>query len=233
MSTILMLSSSREGDTPYLSHAVNHINETLNGITDVVFVPYAGVTISHDQYTSMVQQALPQLRVTGLHELANAQAGLKKASAILVGGGNTYVLLDTLYKLGLMDVIKQCVTGGIPYIGWSAGSNICGATIKTTNDMPIVEPPSFDALGFLPFQINPHFSNYQPPGHNGETREQRLMEFSTLNPDVPIVGIKEGSALKLVNEKLTLLGPHEGVLIAHCKSQKIRVNSDLSHLLSS
>ncbi len=229
---VLMLSSSREADTGYLTHAIDMINQTLGDTKTVLFIPYAGVTITPDEYTQMVRTALPQLEITGIHQHHDAKQAVLNAEAILVGGGNTFVLLDSLYQFDLLKSIRNKVKDGMPYIGWSAGSNICGTSIKTTNDMPIVEPPSFTGLGFLPFQINPHYSDYQAPGHNGETREQRLMEFSTLSPKVPVVGIREGSALKLVGKTLKLIGAHDGVLIKAGINKVISANTELTQLMT-
>ena len=121
---------------------------------------------------------------------------------------------------------------GVPYIGWSAGSNICGNSIRTTNDMPIIQPQSFDALQLVPFQLNPHYSDYQPPGHNGETRAERLAEFTTLNPTLPVVGLREGSALKRERDYLTLVGEADGLVFTGTEQQEIALGQDISYLLN-
>ncbi len=207
-----MLSSSRKGSEEYLAHALSMITSHIRNIKDVLFIPYAGVTLSWDDYTQKVQDALPHLRISGIHEYPNTKEAINNAKAILVGGGNTFNLLSQLYKQDILADIQQSVKQGTPYIGWSAGSNICGNSIRTTNDMPIIQPPSFDALNFVPFQLNPHYTDYQPPGHNGETRAQRIEEFCTLNPKMPVIGIREGSALLLKDKQLTLEGELEGVV---------------------
>ncbi|WP_289030745.1 dipeptidase PepE [uncultured Paraglaciecola sp.] len=209
---VLMLSSSRKGSEEYLAHALSMITSHIRNIKDVLFIPYAGVTLSWDDYTQKVQDALPHLRISGIHEYPNTKEAINNAKAILVGGGNTFNLLSQLYKQDILADIQQSVKQGTPYIGWSAGSNICGNSIRTTNDMPIIQPPSFDALNFVPFQLNPHYTDYQPPGHNGETRAQRIEEFCTLNPKMPVIGIREGSALLLKDKQLTLEGELEGVV---------------------
>ncbi|MDU0355438.1 dipeptidase PepE [Paraglaciecola aquimarina] len=160
---VLMLSSSRVGDEAYLDHAIPMINQHLAGITDVLFVPFAGVSINWDDYTAKVQTALPQLKIIGLHQQTDAKKAIQSAPAILVGGGNTFNLLHQLYEQDLLTIMQDSVKQGVPYIGWSAGSNICGNSIRTTNDMPIIQPKSFAALNFVPFQINPHYTDYQPP----------------------------------------------------------------------
>jgi dipeptidase E len=205
-----MLSSSRQADEAYLEHAVSAISTHLGSIRKVLFIPYAGVTLNWDDYTNKVQTALPQLNIQGIHTFSDPQQAVKDASAIMVGGGNTFHLLNELYNNHLIDSIQSQVAASVPYIGWSAGSNICGASIKTTNDMPVVEPPSFAALNLLACQINPHYTDYQPPGHNGETRDDRLAEFTCLNPKTPVLAIREGSALVYSQERLSLTGPHNG-----------------------
>ncbi|MEP1554481.1 MAG: dipeptidase PepE [Paraglaciecola sp.] len=209
---VLMLSSSRTANESYLSHALPMIDLHILTVKEILFIPYAGVTLSWDDYTQKVQDALPHLTISGIHEYPNAKEAINHAKAIFVGGGNTFNLLSQLYKQGILTDIQQSVKQGTPYVGWSAGSNICGNSIRTTNDMPIIQPPSFDGLNFVPFQLNPHYTDYQPPGHNGETRAQRIEEFCTLNPKMPVIGIREGSALLLQDKQLTLKGELEGVV---------------------
>ncbi len=155
----------------------------------------------------------------------------KLAQAIAVGGGNTFNLLHQLYQFDLIDVIRDHVNQGKPYIGWSAGSNIAGASIRTTNDMPIVEPQSFNALNLVPFQLNPHYTDHNPPGHNGETRAQRLAEFMVLNQEMPIVAIVEGTALKVEHDEMRLIGGEEGYIFKGGEKSVITNESNLDHLL--
>ncbi|MBU2977453.1 dipeptidase PepE [Alteromonas sp. C1M14] len=231
---VLMLSSSRADDEEYLAHGRPHIFTHLGTIRDILFVPYAGVTISWDEYTQKVRHALPECKITGLHTLSDPvqaiHAAYENKQAVLVGGGNTFNLLATLYQFELMAPLKQAVAKGLPYIGWSAGSNICGTTIRTTNDMPITQPPSFDSLAFVQCQINPHYSNYQPPGFNGETRDQRLAEFTALNPLTPVLGIREGSALLLSDNALSLKGK-SGVIFLGEHKKDMHEGDDLSEFL--
>lgn len=233
---VLMLSSSRQGDEGYLEHARAHILAHLGERRELLFIPYAAVTQSYDAYVEAVQAALPECRVTGLHRADDPVAAVRQANrngqAILTGGGNTFHLLHTLYEQGLVSPLQQAIAEGTPYIGWSAGSNICGVSIRTTNDMPIIAPPSFDALAVLPFQLNPHYTDYQPPGFNGETRDQRLAEFCVLNPTMPVVGIREGTALLLTAGKLTLLGEHGGFVFTGSDKRPISPGEDLTELLN-
>lgn len=241
---VLMLSSSRQGNEPYLEHARALIFAHLGDIRDLLFVPYAAVTQTYDAYVEAVSKALPECNVTGLHTFTDPVAAINNAKknnqAIVVGGGNTFHLLSTLYSQALVVPIKHAIADCTPYIGWSAGSNICGQTIRTTNDMPIIEPPSFDALDILPFQLNPHYSDYQPPGHNGETRDQRLAEFTALNPTTPVVAIREGTALKLSEHTLTFEDgreskgseEHDGFIFLGDEKTPVNAGDDLTHLLN-
>jgi dipeptidase E len=228
---VLMLSSSRVASEDYLQHAVPMLNEHLPKIKELLFIPFAGVTINWDDYTKKVQNALPNYKIKGIHQFSNAHHALENAQAILVGGGNTFNLLNQLYQQELLEIIKSQVNKGIPYVGWSAGSNICGNSIRTTNDMPIIQPPSFNALNLVPFQLNPHYTDYQASGHNGETRAQRIEEFCVLNPDMPVIGIREGSALVLQGRALLLKGDLDAVVFEEGSQRVIRPNQDLSMYL--
>lgn len=230
---LLLLSSSRVGDTAYLEHAKSMISEHLDTVDEVVFIPYAGVSVNYDDYTTMVADALADInvKVVGIHSFTDPVAAINNAKAILVGGGNTFHLLHQLYENNLITAIHNKVNQGTPYIGWSAGSNIAGMSIRTTNDMPIIQPQSFDALNLVPVQLNPHYTDFNPPDHNGETREQRLTEFMVLNPESHIVGIVEGTALKLKDNKLGLVGPDVGYVFLNRNKQVISTDTDLSYLL--
>ena len=231
LAKVLMLSSSRQGDEPYLSHAKALIEHHLSGVTDVLFIPFAGVTISWDEYTAKVQAALSEYKITGIHQLANAWDAVESAQAILVGGGNTFNLLNELSRQDLMQAIQQKVVEGTPYVGWSAGSNLCGLSIKTSNDMPIIQPLSFNTFGFINAQINPHYTDYIAPNHNGETRDQRIAEFCTLYPDTPVIGIREGCALLRENGKLTLMGKLDAVVFTGKERTIYAPGSDMSSYL--
>lgn len=229
---VLMLSSSRMGNEAYLTHARPMILTHLRDCRDVLFIPYAGVTLGWDDYVNKVQQALPEVRVQGIHTAADPVEAVTSASAIVVGGGNTFNLLHQLYENAVLQAIREKVAAGTPYIGWSAGSNICGQSIRTTNDMPIVEPRSFAALGFLPCQLNPHYTDYQPPNHNGETRDDRLYEFTALNPSTPVLAIREGSALLLSEHRLILKGSLSGFVFSGAQKQAIEPEQDLTEYLN-
>lgn len=205
---LLLLSSSRTGDTAYLEHARDWLAEHLAGVDELLFIPYAGVTLGWDEYTARTAEALAPLQVTvrGIHAAQDPRRAVYEARAIAVGGGNTFHLLRELYRRELLDPIVARVRSGASYLGWSAGSNVACPTIRTTNDMPIVEPPSLGALGLFPCQINPHFTDAQPPGHRGETRSQRLAEFLAVHPDEIVLGLPEGGALRLAGGRFELLG---------------------------
>ncbi|WP_213997464.1 dipeptidase PepE [Arsukibacterium sp.] len=228
---LLLLSSSRANNSDYLAPYMAWLKTQLHGIDELLFISYAGVTITDDNYLQQVASALAPLsiKVTSLHQYTDPKTAISDAQAIAVGGGNTFQLLHKLYQQDIVHLIRQRVTNGIPYIGWSAGSNIAGATIRTTNDMPIVEPESFDALNLLPVQLNPHYSDYKPAGFHGETRDMRLAEFMVLNPTTPIIALPEGTALKCSGDKLTLLGSDGGYLFKGGDKTAIAENSDLSH----
>jgi len=206
---LLLLSNSRNYQKGYLEHARESIREYLGeAVTRVVFVPYAGVTIDWDNYAEMAAAQFNPLgyEIEPIHTFKNAASAIEGAQAIAVGGGNTFHLLKTMIERGVLEPIRRRVLAGVPYMGWSAGSNVACPTIRTTNDMPIVEPATFDALGLVPFQINPHYTDAVLPQHQGETRADRLMEFVAANPDMPVVGLREGSILRVEGDRLALLG---------------------------
>ena len=205
---LIAFSSSKEGKSSYLQTAIPAINFFLgNEPLKIAFIPFAAVNPDYEDYANKVRNALEALPYTiQTADSASAYAVIENADAIMVGGGNTFKLLHHLYTFQLMELIKNKVNAGIPYIGWSAGSNITGATICTSNDMPIINPGSFKALEFFAFQINPHYYNQPIAGFNGETRNQRLAEFLQLNPAVPVVALPEGTALVLEAGHLKLTG---------------------------
>ena len=227
----LLLSSSKVDNNPYLLDAKPLILEILSGIDEVLFIPYAGVSISWDQYTQKVADALPELNIKGIHTYDSALDAIKQSKALLLGGGNTFNLLSTLQELSLIDTLKESVQNGSKYIGWSAGSNIAGLSIKTTNDMPIVQPQSFDGLSFINAQLNPHYTDYVAPNHNGETRDQRIQEFCMLSPDVPVIGIREGSAIAIKGEQANLLGEHQAYVFKGLEKLELPKGCDLSEFL--
>ena len=194
---LLLISSSNVHGYGYLDHAEPEIKSFLGNLKHVGFVPFA--LQDRAGYTAKVAERLGRmgLRVTN---------DVEGADAIFVGGGNTFRLLKTLYETGLLDKIRSRVLGGTPYMGSSAGSNIAAPTIRTTNDMPIVQPPSFDALNLVPYQINPHYLDADASStHMGETREQRLKEFHEENA-TPVVAIREGTMLRVENGVTRVVG---------------------------
>lgn len=230
---LLLLSSSRAGNSDYLAPGLSLIAEQLTGIHQVLFIPYAGVSVSYDAYQQMVQSALAPLgiEVQSIHQMPDPLLAVQQAQAIMVGGGNTFQLLHLLYQQQLVTAIRDKVQQGTPYIGWSAGANIAGLSIRTTNDMPIVQPASFDALQLLPCQLNPHYTDYKPAGFHGETRDMRLAEFMHLEPATAIIGLPEGSALRREVEKLTYLGQQDGYLFIGGSKTAILPGADLSAFL--
>ena len=209
---LLLLSNGSEltGDAP-TEFAQTTVRDFIGGnVGRVLFVPFAAVTRTFDEYAARVRRRFGPLgfEVESLHEAADAREAVRRADAIAVGGGNTFHLLRELHKVGVIEAVRERVEAGAPYVGWSAGSNVACPTIRTTNDMPIVEPPTLDAFGLIPFQINPHYTNAQLPNHNGETRDDRLAEFVHANPGVCVVGLREGTMLCVEGARVRLVGPH-------------------------
>ena len=214
---LLLLSNSANPGEPYLAWPVPHLRDFLGAGARLFFVPYAGVRMSADAYAAAVRKALAPLGVSvvGAHETPNPCAELARADAIAVGGGNTFQLLAQLYANALVGPIRERVSAGVPYVGWSAGTNVACPTIMTTNDMPIVEPPSFAALALVPFQINPHYTEARLPNHGGETRPERIAEFLEINRAARVVGLREGSGLRLEGDRLSLLGTSAAVVFRY------------------
>jgi len=177
-------------------------------VKKILFIPFAGVTSTFEEYTEKVRQVFKTIGydTESLYQDKNYRELLSNAEAIVVGGGNTFHLVHWLHKTGVTEIISKKVNNGTPYIGWSAGSNIACPTIKTTNDMPIIDPISFSGLNLVPFQINPHYTDEVIPNHKGETREQRIKEFLVVNPEVYVVGLKEGTMLKIEGSSMKLIG---------------------------
>ena len=207
---LLLLSNSTNYGEEYLRYPLSHIKNFLGpGIRRVLFVPYAGVSWSdYDEYAARVRGRFEEIgyHLDSVHAADDAIAAVEQAEAIAVGGGNTFHLLRALYQANLPGKIRSRVHGGMPFIGWSAGSNVACPTIRTTNDMPIVEPPTLAALNLVPFQINPHYTDATLEHHGGETREERLLEWTKVNGGVYVVGLREGTALRIEGMEITLLG---------------------------
>lgn len=205
-SRLLLISTSVVYGTGYLEHALPELGDFLDGVTRVLFVPHA--LKDHGAYAAKARAAFLAIGrdLESLHEAPSPRAAVHGAQALFVGGGNTFRLLAALYALDLMGPIRERVARGMFYTGASAGSNVAGPTIRTTNDMPIVEPPSLAALGLVPFQINPHYVDPEPGSrHMGETREERLRQFHEEN-DTPVVGLREGAMLRVEGDRVVLKG---------------------------
>jgi dipeptidase E len=203
---VLLLSTSTIFGGNYLEYAESEIRDFLGRISQVLFVPFA----LHDQdaYAEQVRKRFAQIgyAVDSLHQTPDAVAAVNRAEAIFIGGGNTFRLLNRLYQMNLLVPIRDRVRDGMPYMGSSAGSNVAGPTIMTTNDMPIVQPPSFDSLGLVPFQINPHYLDPDPGStHMGETREERIRQFHEEN-EAPVIGLREGAMVRIEEGTIILKG---------------------------
>lgn len=234
MKNIIIASSSTTHQSNYLEYLLEDLKSFFGNTSEVLFIPFARPSgISHDDYTKKVSEAFAKInkKVVGLHTFKNQIEALKNAKAIFVGGGNTFVLTHALYKNNSINTLKQVVNNGTPYLGTSAGSNICGLTIKTTNDMPIVYPPSFNALGLVPFNINPHYLDPNSSStHMGETRETRIQEFHNFNTQ-PVIGLREGSWLQVNGNSIILKGPLTARIFEyHKKAYEIEPGTELSAL---
>ena len=199
---LLLLSNSTMKGSSYLGWPQPYLDSFLETIDEILFIPFAGVTMSYDDYTSSVGDALKptHTKVVGIHTVDDKKLAIKSAQCIAVGGGNTFHLLAEMQKADIMDAILGTVKSGIPYIGWSAGANVACPTIKTTNDMPIMQPDSFSALNLINFQINAHYTIKTIEGHGGESRDLRIKELLVVNEDMKVVGLPEGKLLEL-NDK--------------------------------
>lgn len=208
---MIIASTSTVYGGSYLDYLLPTLSEFFSETNQVLFVPFARPGgISHDDYTTIAAKAFSKIqkKVIGLHTMKDPVAALREAKGVFTGGGNTFVLVSQLYHFGLMEPLRNEIFKGLPYLGTSAGSNICGVTMQTTNDMPIVYPPSFKTLGAVPFDINPHYLDPDPGSrHMGETRETRIQEFHTQN-NIPVVGLREGSWLQAEGDVIMLKGPN-------------------------
>jgi dipeptidase E len=211
---LLLLSNSRNPAGEYLVDALPALVSFTGKRKQALFFPFAGVTVDWDAYLSMVQKALEPIgfELTGAHQCKDLSHAIAQADLVLVGGGNTFRLLYEMRVRGCLDAIRSAVHAGAHYVGWSAGSVLAGPTIQTTNDMPIIDPLGMGALGLVPFQINAHYNNTLPAGHQGETRNQRLMEYLVVNAGARVLGLPEGNWLEVRGDRQSLGGPHPNVL---------------------
>lgn len=234
MKNIIIASTSTIYESDYLEYILEELAIFFRNASTILFIPYARPSgISHDDYTKKANEAFLKInkKVIGIHTFKNPTEAIKNAEAIFVGGGNTFVLVNQLHRNKLLSIIKEVVENGTPYLGTSAGSNICGLTMHTTNDMPIMQPPSFKTIGLVPFNINPHYLDPDPNStHKGETRETRIKEFHAYNSQ-PVVGLREGSWLEVLGNTITLKGKLSARIFEHNQTPyEVDTNTDLSHL---
>ena len=233
-SVIIASTSTIHGSGP-LEYLLDELKDHFKSADEILFIPYARPSgISHDAYTKAVATPFHTIgkSIKGIHEYDDPKDALSKAQGIFVGGGNTFVLVNGLYKNDILYALKEAINSGTPYLGTSAGSNICGLTMHTTNDMPIVYPPSFKTLGLVPFNINPHYLDpIKGSTHMGETRETRIKEFHVYNTQ-PVIGLREGSWIAIKDHTLTLKGSLEARIFEYGKPPyEIATHSDLSFLI--
>jgi dipeptidase E len=234
MKSIIIASTSTLHEGSYLEYLLPTLQSHFKNCKSILFIPFARPSgISHDQYTSKVAEAFStiNINVKGIHEFDNAEKAIKEAEGIFTGGGNTFLLVTQLYQHNIMQTLAQTVKNGTPYLGTSAGSNICGLSMQTSNDMPIIYPPSFQTLGLIPFNLNPHYLDPDTSStHMGETRETRIKEFHAFNT-IPVLGLREGSWLEVKGDNITLKGNLSARLFLQNQTPvELATASDLSNL---
>lgn len=234
MKNIILASTSTVHGSGYLEYILNELELHFKHVDEILFIPFARPNgITHKKYTEKASIAFNKIGKTlkGLHDFNDKIEAIKNAKGIFTGGGNTFVLVNQLYKNNLIEPLIAVINTGVPYLGTSAGTNICGLTVGTTNDMPIVYPPSFNALGLVPFNINPHYLDPDPSSrHMGETRETRIHEFHQFN-SIPVIGLREGSYITVNETNTTLKGPLTARIFEQNKTPyEIESESDLSFL---
>lgn len=232
---LLLISNSTNPGEAYLDYPKENIRRFLGPKRKtVLFLPYAAVTFSYDSYEAKVAARYKEIGhdIISIHHFSDPIKAVEEAEAIAVGGGNSWKLINEIHRNKLISPIREKVLTGTPYMGWSAGSNVACPTIMTTNDMPVVEPPSLNSFNLIPFQINPHYLDANPEGHAGETRQQRIEEFIEVNQNVYVLGLREGTMLLLDNEKLQLIGPRNARLFKKGENHReLRPEDDFSFLL--
>jgi dipeptidase E len=233
MQRLLLLSNSRNAKGGWLDHVEPLITELIGeGRCKILFLPFAAVTITFDAYVAMARKRFAQMgySVTGAHK--TTPASIRDFDAIVVGGGNTFRLVAEARQRGWLSPIRARVKAGIPYMGWSAGANFACPTLRTTNDMPVIDPKGFDALNLVPFQINPHYTDRKLAGHGGESRDDRIAEFIRMNPAVSVLGVREGSLVKVEGAKAQLLLGPGARLFRHGRAfRDLKAGADCSSLL--
>jgi dipeptidase E len=232
---LLLLSSSRDASGVYLLHSASAIRSLLgNAVRRALFIPYAGVTIAHPEYARRAAVPFAELgyELQPIDDGADPVKAIENAQGIVIGGGNTFQLLASLHDRDLLNVIRSRVHAGVPYVGWSAGAVIAAPTMGTTNDMPIIEPKSLRALNLIPFQINAHYTDFHPPGHQGETRAERLEEYIEVNRTVRVIGLREGCSLRVTGDDIALEGPGTAPVFSYgAPRAEYSAGDDISFLL--
>lgn len=232
---LLLISNSTNPEEAYLDYPKYNIKEFLGEKPiEALFIPYAAVTFSYDEYEKKVNDRFKEIghSVVSIHHYDDPVKAVEEAKAIVVGGGNTWKLVRMMRDNKIIELISKRVKQGVPYIGWSAGSNVACPTLRTTNDMPIIDPKGFDVADLVPFQINPHYLDTHPENHGGETREDRIREFITENQDIYVVGLREGSMLNLEGDDLKLIGKKTARIFKYGEEpRELKTGDDLSFLL--
>lgn len=232
---LLLISNSTNSGEAYLEYPKNEILKFLGDKpVKALFIPYAGVTITYNEYAERVRSRFREIGhdIISIHTCSSPVEAVKNAKAIVIGGGNTFMLISALYEYKLIEPIREKVKSGLPFIGWSAGANVACPTICTTNDMPVFQPESFKALNLIPFQINPHYTEASPPGHAGETRQARIEEYIIVNPGIFVIGLREGTMLLIKDEDITLIGSRSAKVFTSGKLPfEVTPGQDLRFLL--
>lgn len=232
----ILASTSTVHGAGYLEYLRPELEELLAGVEQITFIPYARPSgLTHDEYTAVAQKFFETMgkKLMGLHKFEDTKEALQKAEAVFTGGGNTFLLVKTMYEQALFPILSSRIKSGMPYLGTSAGSNIAGQNMKTTNDMPIVFTPSFETMAIVPFNINPHYLDPDPLStHKGETRETRILEYISQN-SIPVLGIREGNWIRGLNNQLTVAGAHSSRVFMQKKTPfEIEPGTNLTELFN-
>lgn len=232
---LLLISNSTNAGEAYLDYPKHNIHDFLGEKpVKCLFIPYAGVTVTWDNYETKVKNRFNEVGhdIVSIHHFADPVKAVEEADCIVIGGGNTWKLLHDMHANKLIEPIRKKVLAGTPYIGWSAGSNVTCPTLMTTNDMPIIDPLGFDALNLIPFQINPHYLDKKVEGHGGESREDRILEFIEVNRDIYVAGLREGCMFVVEGEKMTIIGQRNLRLFKYGEeTREIAPTEDFTFLL--
>jgi dipeptidase E len=232
---LLLISNSTNAGEAYLDYPKLNIRDFLGRKpVKCLFIPYAGVTVTWDNYEAKVKSRFNEIGhdIVSIHHFADPIKAIEEADSIVVGGGNTWNLLHHVHLNKLIEPVRKKVLAGTPYIGWSAGSNMACPTLKTTNDMPIIDPLGFEAFNLIPFQINPHYLDKNPDGHGGETREDRINEFMVINQDIYVAGLREGTMFVIEGEKMSMIGSRNLRLFKYgTEPRELKPDEDFSFLL--